>query len=132
MLKSWIDIWSIQFFFVPLQRKTNNIKDMISRSETLKLIKQKVDERTNKSIKLKKPFSSTFLEGMFKHEETRRVVKLIKNGNSTMWVDDTSAVRNITVMPTSDLHKILWQLISDKEKKEIALQHLLETKKYLA
>ena len=32
---------------------------------------------------------------------------------------------------TKDLHKIMWQLISDKEKMEIALEHLVSTKTYL-
>lgn len=104
---------------------------MISKGNTLKIIKNKVDERNNKQIKLKKQFSVTFLEGVFKHYVTRKITKLIKQGNSVMWIDNNYEMRNINMLATQDLHKILWQLISDKEKKEIALEHLLTTKQYL-
>jgi hypothetical protein len=104
---------------------------MISKQETLKLIKEKVDARPSNKIKLKKPFWCNFVTGIFKHKERRRIVTLVKDGNSTNWIDDGYSVRNINVLDTKDLHKIMWQLISDKEKKEIALQHLIETKNYL-
>jgi hypothetical protein len=48
-----------------------------------------------------------------------------------MWIDDAYAMRNINVLDTKDLHKIMWQNLSDKEKREIALEHLLESKAYL-
>jgi hypothetical protein len=35
------------------------------------------------------------------------------------------------MLDTKDLHKLMWMLISDKEKKEIALEHLLSTRDYL-
>lgn len=104
---------------------------MINRTETLKLIKEKVDARANGTIKIKKPFLTEFKEGTFKHTERRRIMKLMKHGNSVNWIDDAYEVRNINMLDTKDLHKIMWGLISDKEKREIALEHLLETKNYL-
>lgn len=104
---------------------------MTSKQKTLKLIKEKVDGRANGTIKVKKPFWCVFQEGTFRHTERRRITKLVKDGNSVNWVDDAYAVRNISVLETKDLHKIMWQLISDKEKREIALEHLLSTKEYL-
>ena len=104
---------------------------MVTRQKTLKLIKEKVDSRTSGKIKLKKQFMCEFVEGTFKHTERRRIVSLIKQGNSVMWIDDAYAMRNINVLDTKDLHKIMWQNLSDKEKREIALEHLLESKTYL-
>lgn len=104
---------------------------MITRGKTLKLIKEKVDSRSNGKIKLKKPFYCEFQEGIFRHTERKRAVSLLKQGNSVMWLDDGYGVRNITVLDTKDLHKIMWQLINDKEKREIAYEHLIETKTYL-
>ena len=104
---------------------------MITRTETLKLIKEKVDARANGTIKIKKPFWCEFKEGVIKHTERRRIVKLVKNGNSVNWIDDGYGVRNINMLDTKDLHKIMWGLITDKEKQAIALEHLLQTKDYL-
>ena len=104
---------------------------MITRTKTLKLIKEKVDARTSGKIKLKKAFWTEVTEGVFKHTSRKRIVSLFKQGNSVMWLDDGYGVRNINVIETKDLHKIMWQLISDKEKREIALEHLLSTKEYL-
>ena len=104
---------------------------MISRQKTLKLIKSKVDARKSGKIKLAKPFHCSFLEGVFKHLETRKIVTLVKSGNSVLWVDENHRMRNISILNTSDLHKIMWQLISDKEKSAIAMEHLLTTKNYL-
>ena len=104
---------------------------MISKQKTLKLIKEKVDERSNKKIKLEKPFSCSITEGVFKHTIRRRITHLMKQGNSVIFMDDNYEVRNINVLETKDLHKILWQIINEREKKEIALEHLIATKKYL-
>lgn len=104
---------------------------MITRSKTLKLIKEKVDSKTSSKIKLRKPFYVVFKEGVIKHTTRKRIVSLQKQGNSTMWLDDGYGMRNISVLDTQDLHKIMWGLISDKEKREIALEHLISTKSYL-
>lgn len=104
---------------------------MISRQKTLKLIKEKVDARTSGKIKLKKQFWCEFVEGTFRHKERRRIVSMYKNGNSVFWIDDSYSVRNINMLDTKDLHKIMWQLTTDKEKREIALEHLLSSKTYL-
>lgn len=104
---------------------------MITRGKTLKLIKEKVDARTSGKIKLKKQFWCEFAEGTFRHTERKRIVSLVKRGNSVMWLDDGYSMRNITVLETKDLHKIMWQLTTDKEKRDIALEHLVETKTYL-
>ena len=104
---------------------------MITRQKTLKLIKEKVDSRTSGKIKLKKQFMCEFVEGTFKHTERRRIISLFKQGNSVMWIDERYGVRNINMLDTKDLHKIMWQLTTDKEKREIALEHLLSSKTYL-
>lgn len=104
---------------------------MITRQKTLKLIKEKVDSRASGKIKLKKQFTCEFVEGTFKHTERRKIVSLFKQGNSVMWIDEGYCVRNINILDTKDLHKTMWQLISDKEKMEIALEHLFESKTYL-
>ena len=104
---------------------------MITRGKTLKLIKEKVDGRTSGKIKLKKSFWCEFEEGTFRHIERRRILSLVKKGNSVMWLDDGYSMRNITVLDTKDLHKIMWQLTTDKEKRDIAYEHLIETKTYL-
>ena len=110
---------------------SENLNVMITRQKTLKLIKEKVDSRASGKIKLRKQFTCEFVEGTFKHTERRRIISLLKQGNSVMWIDDAYAIRNINVLDTKDLHKIMWQNLSDKEKREIALEHLLESKAYL-
>ncbi len=104
---------------------------MISRGNTSKRIKEIVDARANHQVKLKKPFECTFKEGAFNMTTKRTIASLRKNGNSIMWIDDTYAERNINMLDTADLHKILWQMITEKEKMEIALEHLYVSKKYL-
>lgn len=104
---------------------------MIGKTSTLKLIKSKVDAKKSGKIKLKKPVFGLFSDGIIKTSKIRRVTTLLKKGNSVMWMDDAYELRNINILESVSLHKIMWQLISDKEKKEIALEHLLSTKKYL-
>lgn len=104
---------------------------MITRKDTLKLIKEKIDAKTSGKFKVKKPFECKFDEGVFRHTEKRKITSLYKSGNSILWVDNTNQVRNINMLDTKDLHKLMWMLISDKEKKEIALEHLISTKEYL-
>jgi len=104
---------------------------MIGKGKTLKLIKSKVDARTNGKAKLKKSFYVTFKEGVIRHTERRRITQLVKSGNSVMWMDDAYSLRNINILDLKDLHKIMWQLIANKEKAEIALEHLVTTKSYL-
>ena len=105
---------------------------MITKQKTLKIIKEKVDGRTSRHIKLKKPVVAELLEGIgYKRKVNRRIVKLVKDGNSVNFVDDTYFQQNINVLDTKELHQILWQVITENEKKEIALEHLLLTKTYL-
>lgn len=104
---------------------------MISRTKTLKLIKEKVDGRTSRAIKLKRPLVCPITEGVIKHTTNRRITKLIKDGNSVMCIDDNYQQRNINVLETKNLHQIMWQVISENEKKEIALEHLVTSKTYL-
>ena len=104
---------------------------MISKTNTLKLIKEKIDARKSGKAKVKKPFFVEFKEGTFRHTEHRRVTALIKQGNSVMWKDDAYQLRNINILEAKDLHKLMWGLISDKEKMQIAIEHLRETKPYL-
>lgn len=105
---------------------------MITKQKTLKLIKEKVDGRTNHQIRLKKPVVAVTLEGIgYKRKVSRRIVKLVKDGNSVNFVDDIYSQKNINILDTKELHQILWQVISENEKKEIALEHLLLTKTYL-
>lgn len=104
---------------------------MISRKDTLKLIKSKVEGRANSSIKIARPLEVKFKEGVFKHFETRRVKSLQKQGNSVFWIDEAYNMRNINILDTKDLHIIMWGLTTEKEKRDIAMAHLLETKDYL-
>lgn len=105
---------------------------MINKQKTLKLIKAKVDEPMAKQIRLKKPITCVMVEGVgYKRKVERRLVKLVKDGNSVNYVDDTFFQRNINTLETKDLHKILWQILREREKAEIALEHLVSTKPYL-
>ena len=105
---------------------------MITKQKTLKLIKEKVDSKTSRQIRLKKPVIAETIEGIgYKRKVQRRIVKLRKDGNSVNFVDDIYSMKNINVLDTKALHQILWQVISEAEKKEIALEHLIATKTYL-
>ena len=104
---------------------------MISKTKTLKTIKEKVDSRTSGKIKLKKHIMCKIKDGVIRNTSEIKVCSLVKNGNSTMFVDDNYKIRNINDLDTKTLHKILWQLISDKEKKEIAYEHFMTKMAYL-
>jgi hypothetical protein len=105
--------------------------DMISKTETLKLIKEKVDARANGKVKLKKRVETTLEVGIFKHTEKRVFKELFKKGNSIFCVDENYEVHNINELDSTALRTMLWQLITDKEKKEIALEHLYTIMSYL-
>jgi hypothetical protein len=100
---------------------------MITRSKTLKLIKEKVDSRTNGKVKLKKRVETDMQVGIFKHTEKRVFKELFKNGNSVFCVDTNYEVHNINELDIKALRSILWQLLTDKEKKEIALEYMKTT-----
>ena len=104
---------------------------MIAKGETLKLIKEKVDARSSGKIRLKKRVETEMQVGIFKHTEKRVFKELFKNGNSTFCVDTNYEVHNINELDVKALRIILWQLLNDKEKKEIALEHLYSTIDYL-
>jgi phosphopantothenate synthetase len=104
---------------------------MISKIETLKRIKEKVDARANGKVKLKKRVETTLEVGIFKHTEKRVFKELFKKGNSIFCVDENYEVHNINELNSTALRTMLWQLITDKEKKEIALEHLYATMSYL-
>ncbi len=104
---------------------------MISKTETLKKIKEKVDARSNGKVKLKKRVETEMQVGIFKHTEKRTFKELFKKGNSVFCVDVNYEVHNINELDGKTLRTMLWQLISDKEKKEIALEHLYATNDYL-
>lgn len=104
---------------------------MLTRQKALKIIKKKVDGNSNRKIKLKSPFVCEFLEGTIRHTVRKKIISIYKNGNSVFWVDESYGVRNINMLDTKDLHKMLWQIISDKEKRDIALEHLIASKPYL-
>jgi hypothetical protein len=97
---------------------------MINKGETLKLIKEKVDARANGKIKLKKHVDTEVKVGLFKHTEKRTFKELFKNGNSTFCVDTNYEVHNINELDHKALRLMLWQLLTDKEKKEIALEYM--------
>ena len=97
---------------------------MINKGETLKLIKEKVDARANGKIKLKKRVETELKVGLFKHTEKRTFKELFKNGNSTFCVDTNYEVHNINELDHKALRLMLWQLLTDKEKKEIALEYM--------
>ena len=104
---------------------------MITKAETLKLIKEKVDSRANGKAKLHKHVETKLEVGIFKHTEKRVFKELFKKGNSVFCVDENYGVHNINELDSTALRTMLWQLITDKEKKEIALEHLYTTMDYL-
>lgn len=104
---------------------------MISKAETLKLIKEKTEARANAKVKLKKHVSTDLVCGIFRHTETKTIKEIFKRGNSIFCVDENYEVRNINELDGKALRTIMWQLITDKEKKEIALEHLYSTMDYL-
>lgn len=104
---------------------------MISKTDTLKLIKEKVDSRANGKVKLKKRVETEMQVGIFKHTEKRTFKELFKRGNSVFCVDTNYEVHNINELDGKALRTIMWQLITDKEKREIALDHLYSTMDYL-
>ena len=104
---------------------------MITKAETLKLIKEKVDSRANGKAKLHKHVETKLEVGIFKHTEKRVFKELFKKGNSVFCVDENYEVHNINELDSIALRAMLWQLITDKEKKEIALEHLYTTMDYL-
>lgn len=104
---------------------------MITKTDTLKLIKEKVDARANGKVKLKKHVKTEMQVGIFKHTEEREFKELFKRGNSVFCVDTNYEVHNINELDSKALRTIMWQLITDKEKKDIALEHLYETMDYL-
>ena len=104
---------------------------MITKAETLKLIKEKVDARANGKAKLHKHVETKLEVGIFKHTEKRVFKELFKKGNSIFCVDENYEVHNINELDSTALRAMLWQLITEKEKKEIALEHLYTTMDYL-
>jgi hypothetical protein len=104
---------------------------MISTTDILKLIKEKVDARANGKAKLKKQVETKLEVGIFKHTEKRVFKELFKKGNSVFCVDTNYEVHNINELDSTALRTILWQLITEKEKKEIALEHLYTVMDYL-
>lgn len=104
---------------------------MITKAKTLKLIKEKVDARASGKVKLKKHVETKLEVGIFKHTEKRVFKELFKKGNSVFCVDENYEVHNINELDSIALRAMLWQLITDKEKKEIALEHLYTTMDYL-
>lgn len=104
---------------------------MITRTETLKRIKEKVDSRANGKVKLKKHVDTEMKVGLFKHTEKRSFKELFKKGNSVFCVDTNYQVHNINELDGKALRTIMWQLLTEKEKAEIALKHLYMTMDYL-
>lgn len=104
---------------------------MITKNGILKLIKEKVDSRTSGKIKLKKHVDTELQVGIFKHTEKRTFKELFKKGNSVFCVDVNYEVHNINELDTKPLLAMLWQLLSDKEKKDIALEYFLSKNEYL-
>jgi len=100
---------------------------MITKGDTLKLIKEKVDARANGKVKLKKHVDADVKVGVFKHTEKRRFKELFKSGNSTFCVANNYGVHNITELDIKALRSMLWQLLTDKEKKEIAVEYMKTT-----
>lgn len=104
---------------------------MVSKTATQKIIKEKVDSRASGRVKLSNAIKFEVKEGVFKHTIRAKVCSLHKDGNSVMFTDETYKVRNINVLDTKVLHKIMWQLITEREKKEIAYSDFVERMNYL-
>jgi len=104
---------------------------MITKTEILKLIKEKVDARANGKVKLKKQVTTELQVGIFKHTEKRTFKELFKKGNSVFCVDVNYEVHNINELDSKALLAIVWQLITDKEKRDIALEHFYSRNEFL-
>lgn len=104
---------------------------MITRQEALKIIKEKVEKRVNAKAIMRRPFVTEFTEGVFRHTVNRRITELYKDGNSVMWIDENHQCRNINMLDTQSLHRIAWQYMTEKEKAQVAMAHLLTSKEYL-
>lgn len=104
---------------------------MITKSQTLKLIKEKVDSRKGGKIKLAKKVNATIQIGVFKHSENVTIENLFKQGNSVMFTDSTSRVFNINILDAIPLRQMAWQVISESEKRIIAFEHLYASQNYL-
>lgn len=105
--------------------------EMITRQQALKVIKDKVDKRVNAKAVMRRPFVTEFTEGVFRHTVRRRISELYKDGNSVMWVDENHQCRNINMLDTQSVHRIAWQYMTEKEKVQAAMEHLLASKPYL-
>lgn len=93
----------------------------MTKNQILKKIKEKVDEKSNNLFKIRRKIIANVQVGYFGTFVERRIKKVQKNGNSVIFIDENSAIRNINTLDSDTLLKILWEILNPSEKKEVAL-----------
>ena len=94
---------------------------IMTKNQILKKIKEKVDEKSNNLFKIRRKIIANVQVGYFGTFVERRIKKVQKNGNSVIFIDENSAIRNINTLDSDTLLKILWEILNPSEKKEVAL-----------
>lgn len=93
----------------------------MTKNEILKKIKEKVDAKSNNLFKIRGRIVANVQIGHFGTSVVRRIEKVQKYGNSVIFIDENSAIRNINILDSDTLLKILWEILNPSEKKEVAL-----------
>lgn len=99
----------------------------MKKTKILKEIKAKVDGKSNHLFKIRKRIVANVQIGHFGTSVVRRVEKVQKYGNSVIFIDENNAIRNINVLDSDTLLKILWEILNPKEKREVALAEFEES-----
>ena len=93
----------------------------MTKNQILKIIKEKVDAKPNNLFKIRRKIIANVQVGYFGTFVERRIEKVQKYGNSVIFIDENSAIRNINILDSDTLLKILWEILNPSEKKEVAL-----------
>lgn len=93
----------------------------MTKNDILKKIKEKVDAKSNNLFKIRTRIVANVQIGHFGTSVERRIEKVQKYGNSVIFIDENSAIRNINILDSDTLLKILWEILNPSEKKEVAL-----------
>ena len=94
---------------------------IMTKNQILKIIKEKVDAKPNNLFKIRRKIIANVQVGYFGTFVERRIEKVQKYGNSVIFIDENSAIRNINILDSDTLLKILWEILNPSEKKEVAL-----------
>lgn len=99
----------------------------MTKSELQKKIKEKIDAKSNHLFKIRKKINANVQVGYFGTSVERRIEKVQKYGNSVIFIDENSAIRNINILNSVTLLQILWEMLNPNEKKEVALAEFEKT-----